>query len=299
MIIGFISQHSAVCQLDAGEIKQALENSRRACDIVAMHAKPDSYIYANQVYARGISLLAARRNKEALAELTTALSIFRRTIGPSHDVTYAAQINRALALGYTGKMDEARQELDTLARRFQESKKESVSAVLHVLGVVKRLAGEYEEASRLQHSSLNSLQESARSGLDRMSILTEAGLNQLELGRYGAAISSFERALATFQSLQKRITPARADAMLGLGRARMAQGNTSEALPLLQQADRFWRDFDAGNRWAGESALWLGVCYAGLGRTAEAGLSFTRARRILSRSPMPSDSRLARLPGGD
>jgi tetratricopeptide (TPR) repeat protein len=225
MTVGFISQHLSVCQLDVGDIKEALESSRKACSIVGSHAKPDSYIFANQVYTRGLSLLAARRSKEAIAALITAVETFRRTIGPAHSVTFTAEVNRALALGYAGQLDKAGQELEPLLRRIEETKSGPVSLALFAMGVVKRLAGEYEEALRLQQASLDSMQESARSTLAGTRVLTEIGLNQLELGKYDAAESSLARALARFQSLQKRVTPDRADAIQGLGRVRMAQSS--------------------------------------------------------------------------
>jgi tetratricopeptide (TPR) repeat protein len=260
MTVGFISQHLSVCQLEVGEIKKALESSRKACDIVGTHAKPDSYIFANQVYASGLSLLAARRSKEALAALTTAVETFRRTIGPTHTVTFTAEVNRALALGYAGQLDEAQQELEPLLCRIQETKSGPVSLALYAMGVVKRLAGEYEEAVRLQRASLDSMQEIARSTLAGTRVLTEIGLNQLELGEYKAAESSLDRVLTLFQSLQKRVTPDGADAILGLGHVRMAQGNALQALPLFVQSEKFWRDFDADSRFAGEAAMWLGEC---------------------------------------
>jgi hypothetical protein len=64
---------------------------------------------------------------------------------------------------------------------------------------------------------------------------------------------------------------------------------------LLEEADAFWRRFDADNRWAGDAALWLGRCYADLDRHAEARAVLARAARILSRSPIPSDAKLVRL----
>jgi hypothetical protein len=62
----------------------------------------------------------------------------------------------------------------------------------------------------------------------------------------------------------------------------MTAGRLTEALSLLQEADRFWREFDGGNRWAGEAAFWLGRSQASLRRTSDARSSLTHAGRILS-----------------
>jgi tetratricopeptide (TPR) repeat protein len=73
------------------------------------------------------------------------------------------------------------------------------------------------------------------------------------------------------------------------------QRDFAAALPSLQKADLFWRDFDADNRWAGETALWLGRCYLALGRRAEAGDALSRAAKLLAASPIPSDVALVKL----
>lgn len=61
-----------------------------------------------------------------------------------------------------------------------------------------------------------------------------------------------------------------------------------EALPLLENADLFWRDFAPNNRWAGETALWLG-------RRADAQAVLSRAARLLAASPIPADAELLKL----
>ena len=72
-------------------------------------------------------------------------------------------------------------------------------------------------------------------------------------------------------------------------------GRPTDALPLLEEADRFWRGFDAESRWAGDAALWLGQCYAALNRSGDARVTLMRASRVLARSPLPEDARLSRL----
>ena len=61
-----------------------------------------------------------------------------------------------------------------------------------------------------------------------------------------------------------------ADARVGIGRVQMRRSQPALALPLLEEADRFWRDFDPDNPGAGEAALWLGRAYRALGREVEA-----------------------------
>jgi serine/threonine protein kinase len=248
MTIGFFSQHLALAQLDLGQIKEALENSNNACRIVGEHAKPDSFIYARQLYARGLSLLAARKDAEALTSLTPAVEIFQRTLGRSHEIALAAQISRALALAYAGKTSEVRHELEPVVSHFKKSGNASPCGLLYVLGVNERLAGNYAEALRLQRACLNSPNKDPKAGLHRMRGLTETGLNQLELGDYAGAERTFEQSLALFDRLYKQVTPAHADVLVGLGQALIRQGKPYAARVPLKKAERFWREFNTNPR---------------------------------------------------
>ena len=76
----------------------------------------------------------------------------------------------------------------------------------------------------------------------------------------------------------------------------MAAGRLTEALVLLQEADRFWREFDSGNRWAGDAAFWLGRCQTALRRHFDARSSPAHAAAVRSGSPFVTDT--TRLPYG-
>ncbi len=75
----------------------------------------------------------------------------------------------------------------------------------------------------------------------------------------------------------------------------MAIDNPDAAVGLLEQADGFWREFDADSRWAGAAALWLGQCYTLQGRDGLAKEAFARAGKTLSGSPIRSDKNLLAL----
>jgi hypothetical protein len=96
-----------------------------------------------------------------------------------------------------------------------------------------------------------------------------------------------------FSQFQKQfVTPARVDLLIGAARARMQRHEYAAALPALQKADAFWREFSPDSRWAGEAALWLGKCLIALDRTREGGEALSRAQRRLATSPFPTDARL-------
>jgi hypothetical protein len=277
-----------------GDIRQALVNGLRTVEILAEHAGPDSSTYASALRDRGLALLAARRAGEALPDLSRALAILKERRGSAHDTTSRVQVSRALALAYVGRTSEARREIESMLERRAPDQKWTTMA-LHVLGVAGRLAGDQREALRWQEEALASVKDGPQAAWDHMRVLAEIGLSQVELGHHADAATSAERALVFFGQVQRVTTPERADALVALGRARMGQGKAADALPSLEEADAFWRELDQDNRWAGEAALWLGRCYALLGRGQASGRALARARKVLARSPIPTDARLVRL----
>jgi serine/threonine-protein kinase len=255
-MVGFFSVPLSTFQLESGEITEALDSSRRAVDIIAEDARPESFRYAAALHARGAALLAARRADEALPDLTRAVEIARQALTPLHDVTRTFAAEQALALAWLGRHEEAEHLVVEILPRDPHSSSRSTARLWHVLGVVKRLRGEYAEALRLQQQARESMPDGA-SALERMNILKEIGLNLQELARPAEASTWLEQALALSRRAQTRPTPDRADTLVGLGRARMATGRLTEAVALLREADRFWRDFHGENRWASETALTL------------------------------------------
>jgi serine/threonine-protein kinase len=291
--IAFYAGNVAPWQRRMGDIKGALENLDRSLTIHGAHAQPESYTYAEVLTTRGVTWLAARRGREALADLSSATDTLRKVLGASHWATLTAQFNGAIALAYLGRIDDARKALALV--RDKSPDVQNVMWAQHVLGSVERMAGDYAAALRAQQASLGLIKEGPRAGWDRVRALGEAGLDQVEIGAYEDAIATLEKARELFTQLQTQMHPARADVLIGLGRAHLSKGDAATALPLLEEADRFWVAFDSDNRWAGEAALWLGLSRVALGRDADARVPLARARRIFARSPMPTDARLLRL----
>jgi serine/threonine-protein kinase len=290
--VGYFAGNLGPSQRWAGDIEGALESSTRAMGILEKHAQRDSFVYAVQYVNRGVTWLAARRGAEALSDLAFAEEAMRRVVGPTHWDTLTAQFNRAVALAYLGRAQEARSALQLVRERSPHVG--NLMWALHVLGTVERLGGDAAAGLRAQEESFALINEGPRAPWNRLRALVEIGLGQVELGRPAEAAATLERALALFAQLQTRMQPARAEALVGAARAYLGQGDPARALPLLEEADRFWRDFNPESRWAGEAALWLGRCYEALGRGGEARPVLARAARLLSRSPLRGDARWAR-----
>ncbi|MFI4941720.1 MAG: protein kinase [Burkholderiales bacterium] len=294
--VGFFCQRLAVYALALGDIPDALRNGERGFRILSEHVAPDSSNIALALRARGQSYLAARRPADALRDLDRSLVILSQKRGPTHDSTLGVRISRALALSYGGRADEALRDLEPLLR--QPPPEAITKARAHyVLGVARRLLGDPRRALQDQKQSLDSLGEGLTTPWDRMHALAEVALDQIEMGDLEGAASTATETLQLQAKLQKHATPERADALSALGRARMGQGLAEDALRPLEEADAVWRTLDADNRWAGEAALWLGYGYEARGRREAADSAKARARRILARSPIATDTKLVRLAG--
>lgn len=256
--VGFLTQNLVGYELQTGEIRQALADSAQAHRIQSAYARPDSYVYQATAKRRGDALLAAR-DGAALPLVQQAREAAGRIFGPQHRNTLYARADLALALAHAGRLDAARQAIGEALADVQPSKGHGYR-VFHVAGVLARRAGDATEALAMQqraqqaHDAVPPEKRVLDERLAPAEILIELGLATLDAGRAGDALPLLERGLAELERLQRLPTPTRADAWVGLGRAQLALGRPALALPPLQQADAFWRDFDAGHRDAAEAA---------------------------------------------
>ena len=295
MVVGLLVQNLVDHQLQIGQITEGLAGSERALTILSEHLEPDSLSYIATINARGKALLVARQGGDAYEMLAQSYHGAKRIFGPLHRHAVSTQGRVAVALAYAGRLDDAARESRQAVEDLDRSGDESTYGPLWASGVVLQLMGRHREAGESHASALRRIDSDPAARLDRAQVLTGLGLAQLELGNFHDALQSFERALTLFKMEQQRITPYHADALVGLGRVHMALGNPDTALALLEQADSFWREFDAQSRWAGAAALWLGQCYSIQRRNGPAKEAFARASSALSGSPIPADKNLLAL----
>jgi tetratricopeptide (TPR) repeat protein len=268
--IGYYGANLAARQLQAGEFDAALASVDRGLAVSAVVPGPDSGLHAFSHHVRGRILLAARKGSAAVEQLDLAIEKLRSAGTRSAQRLAAARSERALALAYTGAIDEALADLHALD-----------DPLPRIVGIVERLSGAWGRALASQRKALGAVQSTGGENEIRSSVLTEMGLNQLELGDLDAAAASLEEALALSRRLQRRMVPDHADILVGLGRVALMRGRPHEALPLLEEADAFWRQFDGRSRWAGDTSLHLSRAYGALGRHAEEAAARSRATRIL------------------
>ncbi len=281
-------------EIEIGDLRSAIANARRAIEIYLKEGEPGSVAHAGRVRKLGNALLAARATSEAAERSEEAIRL--ATVAHSELETLHASGSRGLALAYLARFDEADQLLQQTLDKAGSKPSRAQHLAMRNLGTSLRLQGRYAESLSWLEKSIAAaeIQRSHRGELAHG--VLEAGLANLELGDSEAAQAFFARADALFKDVQQEhATPARADLMVGMARVQMAGRNYEEALPLLEKADQFWRDFHPENRWAGEAALWLGRCYLALGRNAAAVAALNRAETLLSRSPLPADVELMKL----
>jgi tetratricopeptide (TPR) repeat protein len=171
-----------------------------------------------------------------------------------------------LALAYTGGVGDALEELQSVVNLCRESRSPVTSVALRLLGTVMRIAGEPGEALRHHEESLAAIEERPRAERESVFAGVEIGLDRVELGRNAEAASGLEASIERLGTLQRRPTPLRADALLGLGRARLGLGRPGEALEALDEARDLWRGWGSDSRFADEAAIWRRRCLQALGR---------------------------------
>jgi tetratricopeptide (TPR) repeat protein len=291
----------AMTQLDYGEVKAANANLDLAVSQDIGDAKLSPAYQGSQFVARGRVLLAARRAQEALPHYVSALALFEQA-GVRNTLYLTAEAEHALTLAEVGRTEDAAQRLERMVEQRRKGNSGELQMVLRFLGHTRYRQGRQDEALSLLNEARQMLEKltaapSARAAfkLGLADTLRDIGYVHLARDRTVDALREFDAARTRYRGLQGMLAPGHADALVGSGRARLLLDQTSEALPLLEQADAFWRDFDPENRWAGEAAFWLGRCYAALGRTGEAKQAYARAARILAGSQFSSDQELVRL----
>jgi eukaryotic-like serine/threonine-protein kinase len=256
---GIFLQNMVAYRIDLGELDAAEANAAEALAILGDSMGRDAPTYAVAEHSHALVHLARRNAPAALAAATRAAEVLDRVQGTSHENVIAARTTMALALIAEGRLDDAAREAEAVAPRAAALVPGSLQVARAALarGTLARLRG--ESAAAMQH--LRGLAESSAPApkwqRERMRAWAQIGLVQLDQRAPAEAIVSFERALKEFERLETRVTPARADALVGLGRAHLAQGDAARAQAALEQADSFWRGFDPASRAAAEAADWL------------------------------------------
>jgi tetratricopeptide (TPR) repeat protein len=139
------------------------------------------------------------------------------------------------------------------------------------VGSLLRLQGKPQQALQWLDVSIASASKQPSHRGDLAQGLLEAGLAHLALGEIDNAATLLHRSQQLFADVQReRMTPARADLLVGMAQLSAAKNDFSSAVTTLEQAHRYWQGYDANSRWAAAAATQLADCYRKLGREREA-----------------------------
>ena len=256
---GMLVQNLVGYRLDLGQLERADANAAEALSILSEHFAPDSMNHAMLLHTRALTGLARRDRTAALALATRAVEAFDRLLGASHEVTIGARTTIAMALMLDGRLDAAAREFDAVEPHLAALAPASAlrARVALARGTLARERADAATALLHLQPLVDSNQPAPKWQRERMRAWAQIGLVQLDQRMPAQAIASFERALGEFERLEVRVTPARADALVGLGRARLTQGDSANALAPLEQAASFWQGFDPASRSAVTAAAWL------------------------------------------
>jgi len=294
--VGLLYSHIARYELRMGRLHPAIAHLDEAITILGTHAQRDSFTYLSPLGLRGTAQLNARNAAEALRDLEESERGYSKLFGAEHEETVIKSRYRSLALAYLGRIDEARAAIAPVLVLYRTRYSDPLylpSDTFVSAGIIERLAGNPEAARTLLDEALTTVGTSGNADRYRADVLAQLGLTELDRARADPSLAL--RQLTEADGLQRKLNligPRRAEVWLGLGRAHLTLGSNQLALEFLRQADEFWQEFDATNRWAGEAAAWHSRALAATGQRQRAREIGARALLVLRKSPLTIDARL-------
>jgi tetratricopeptide (TPR) repeat protein len=289
-LVAELTMIAVPAELERGELDAAISLARRSLDIYLTEARPDTTVHAYRARILGQALAVARVGDEAVETLEEAARVSANAGAP-----HAGRSFLGLALAHAGRLAEADAQLRLALEGAPPGSRAEMQATRH-RGTLLRLERRSAEALPWIERSLAASAGDRFQRGEHAASLVELGLTQLELGEVAAARQSFGRAAEILDELQpQRMTPARADLMIGMARVHLHAAEPADALSPAQAADAYWRERRPDSRWAGEAALWVGRTHAALGQAGEARAALSRAASLLAASNLPADVALLKL----
>ena len=254
-MVGIVAQNLVNYQIDLGELEAARSNAAQALAVLSAYLPEGSMGHGLTLQGQAAVQLARRDAAQALEASTRAAGMFDKAVGPRHEASLLAHTTAAAALMWLGRFDDAAARCQSLAAGVDTlPATHALRARLAVVrGTLARLRGDPRGALGHLQPIAASTESAPKWQRERMLAAAQIGLAQLDLGEAAQAAQTLERTLQEFERLEARTTPARADALLGLGRAYLAQGRSDRASLPIAQAEAFWRGHDPGSPGAREA----------------------------------------------
>ncbi len=249
-------QNLASWMFGVGALQESIRYSREVIAILDKKISRDSNDYAMALATLGGTLLAARQTREARDVMEQVERIFAQARGSADRMTLRARFNRAVAMAYEGRAKDALGLFD-IVEQTEPAIRDGMYTV-YMRGAVQRLAGDSSAAVATQKLALARIaKDDPLTSYYRSLILPELGLAEIELGNADAAETALKEFIAASDGRSQAMTPAYAEALVGLGRVEMLRNAPQNAVPYFERAVGFWREFDADNPGAADAAAWL------------------------------------------
>jgi eukaryotic-like serine/threonine-protein kinase len=225
--VAFHLQRLANFQIRLGRLDAAIGSITRGLATIEKHAEPTSGTVAAFRNTAGAALLHARRGAEAAPYLRAALDTAVQAFGAGHANTLNTRASYAFALHLSGRIDEARKELDETITAMRAGK--PLPRPLLYAGAMERRDGREDRATALLDEAVRVVAASDR--VNRWQILAQRGLLRLATGHHTGAVVDLDAAVAIIDTLGLEGMPDVIEAVDGLGRALVAAGRPGDAAP--------------------------------------------------------------------
>jgi eukaryotic-like serine/threonine-protein kinase len=240
----------ARAQLKLGDLPGAISSMTRS-----VAAATNDLDRARAQASLGVTLVAARRIDNAVAVLRPAVEDLQRLDTgegswlPNATATYGT----ALALaGQTGEAQRVLQESLSTGKVAGPALADTHNA----LGLCALSSNDAVEALGHFQTALETAGPADPPSRIRAAAVLGAGMAQVELGKLKEAEQTLSEADAAYRKIYQLPTPALADVQVARGRVAMLEGRSQDASKLFDEADRFWRGYEAKSRWAREASQW-------------------------------------------
>jgi len=187
--------------------------------------------------------LAARLPAEALRILDEA-DRAARVAGVDVEQSSVPKRQRAVALTRLGRFAEAVAEYKTLSSNKTPASPLEQARTARGLALMARLEGRTTDAVLNARAAVAALEGQPLNVSDRAATRAELGLALLETGDLIAAESALKTSRSEFTEGQVGVSPDVLDVEVALARLALVQGKQNEAVVLLEETQKYWRDID-------------------------------------------------------
>ena len=259
-LVGELANLAVPAEMESGNLDAAISLARRSRDIYLKEGAPDTTVHAYRARLLAQTLIIARSG-EALAAAEDAVRVSTNAKAPPN----SGRGNLGAALVHVGRLDEADEQLGLALVGAKPGTRPHLLATRYRAALLRQ-RGRLTEALPLLDQVIADTSADPFDRTEFAAAHVERGSILLDLGKLDSAQQSFIAAAGALDAVHgDRMTPLRADLLIGQARASLQLGDTAAALPNLERAHAWWRGYQPGSRWAAEAAQWLARARASQG----------------------------------